>query len=509
MSGRGPFVGESPEGGAVTAPTADGDDLRARATAGVMWAAAEKWTVRASTLVGFILLGRLLGPTEFGIVALAMVFITVLTVFTDGGLTLYLIQSRTMDRTIASTAFFISGAAGLVLAPALALAAPALARLLDAPTLAQILPALSLSLLIGAFSNVPASLLQREMRFRVLATRQVVATTVSVVVAVVLAVSGAGVWALVAQTLVRSVISFGMLWGSTDFRPAWAFSGPAAREMSAFGSKNIGVELLRRARTEGEVLLIGVLAGTTALGLWTVALRLADVVLDLCTSAFGRVAHPVFARLQDDSPRLGRALSTAMALGALVMVPMLMLLSLVSEAVVPIVFGPQWLPAAGVAAILAIRTLVTGLGDFHRSVLLATGKAGAELVITFVQVAVQAVIIVVFADDGLTTLAFALTAWAVISWPIRALVVWRIHGIGARAYTQTALIVIAAGFAVAVVLGVNQLAELEGWGFVALAVLLGALAYVGAVFLVGRGTVGEAWAALPAKLRNRVQRRRG
>ncbi len=491
----------------MTSP-ADGDDLRARATTGVMWAAAEKWMVRASTLLGFILLGRLLGPEEFGIVALAMVFITLLTVFTDGGLTIYLVQCRTIDRTVTSTAFYISGTLGLVLAPALALAAPALARALNAPTLAQILPALSLSLLLGAFSNVPASLLQREMKFRVLATRQVVATTVSVVVAVVLALAGAGVWALVAQTLVRAVIAFGMLWGSIKFRPAWVFSRSVAREMVAFGSKNIGVELLRRVRTEGEVLLIGILAGTTALGLWTVALRLAEVILDLCASAFGRVAHPVFARLQDDSPRLGRALSTAMALGALIMVPMLMLLSLVSEAVVPIIFGEQWLPAAGLAAILAMRTLVTGLGDFHRSVLLATGKAGAELLITLVQVAVQVAIIVALADVDLSTLALALTAWAVISWPIRALVVWRIHGIGARAYSQTALIVISAGFAVAVVLGVNQLAELSGWGFVALAVLLGALAYAGAVVLLGRRTVGEAWNAVPARFRDKLQRRR-
>ncbi|MBO1752657.1 lipopolysaccharide biosynthesis protein [Actinotalea sp. BY-33] len=491
----------SPTGPEGPQPAPAAQSLRGQATSGVMWAAAEKWMVRGSTLVGFVILGRLLSPEEFGIVALAMVFITLLTVVTDSGLTAYLVQRRTLDRAVTSTAFYVSAAVGLILSPALAFAAPALADLFDVPALGQVLPALAVALLIASLSNVPAGLLQRELRFKELAVRQVLATGLSVVVAIGLAFAGAGVWALVGQTLVRGVVSFVVLWWTSDFRPAWTFSRAAGREMLGFGSKTMLVRIFRHSRDEGESLLIGVLLGTTVLGLWTVALRLVNVIMDLGAAVFGRVAHPVFAKLRDDSPRLGRALGNSMAIGGLVLVPSLVVLAMTSDVVVPAVFGEQWVPATGVAAILAFRAIGYGLGEFHRALFLATGRPGVELAIMAVEITVQIGLIILLADRGLTTVAVALTAWVLLLWPVRAIAVRHLDGIGWRTYTQTWLVLLAAGLAVGAVLVTNQVVDLDGWPFVALTVLLGGVVYVGAAMLVCRPTVQQAVAAVPARLR--------
>lgn len=474
--------------------------LRAQAASGVLWAAAEKWLVRASTLVGFVILGRLLAPAEFGVVALAMVFVTVLTVVTEGGLGVYLVQRTTVDRVVTSTTFHLSAGMGLVLAPALALSAPALAALLDAPALGHVLPALAVALLFSALSVVPASLLQREMRFRELAVRQVLATSLSVVAAVSLAFAGAGVWALVAQTLVRTVVAFAVLWSTADFRPAWTFSASAAREAVTFGSKSLAVELLRRARDEADGLVIGVVAGTTVLGYWTVAVRLVTVLVDLFGAVLGRVAYPVFARVRDDPARFGRALGSSMATGALVLAPALVVLALTSDVVVPWVFGDQWRPATAVAGVVAFRAIAYGLSDFHRAALIGAGHPGAELAVTLAQFCGQVALLVVFVDRGLVVLALALTAWAVATWPIRAIVLRRSHGVGWRVYGQTALILACAGLAAAVVLGVRAVSGLEGPGYVAVAVLGGGAVYVTAVLLLCRPTVRNVREVLPARL---------
>lgn len=489
-------------------PAPEPSALRRQARDGIVWAAAEKWMVRLSTLVGFWLLSRLLQPEQFGIVALAAVFTGLLTVVTDGGISVYLVQRRTLDRVVTSTAFYLSAAMGLVLGPALALSAPLLAGALDTPALREVLPALAIALVIASLSNVPASLLNREMRFRELAMRQVLATGLSVVVAVALALAGAGVWALVAQTLVRAGVAFVVLWATSDFRPALAFSPHEARAMASYGTKTLGVELMRQARIQGEALVIGALLGTVALGIWVVALRIVDVITDLCASVFSRVAGPVFARLRDDPARLGRALGTSMGMGALVVVPLLVALALTSDVVVPFVFGEQWVPAAGVAAVLAFRSIATALSDFQRAVLVLTGRVGTELALSAVQFVGQTVLLLVLAERGLVVLAVALAAWAVLSWPLRTIVLRQAVGIRWGVYRPVALVLLAAGLAAAAALLTDRWLTLDGLGWVTVAVLGGGIVYGGAVLMTCRPLAGEALASLPGPLGRRARQAR-
>src|SRR3712207_412461 len=132
----------------------------------------------------------------------------------------------------------------------------------------------------------------------------------------------------------------------------------------------------------GQHFIIGALAGPVMLGYWTVAGRLVGVVLDVLSSVAGAVAHPVFARLQETPERLARALGKTRAMTALLVVPALVLLSLVSEDVIPAVFGEQWAPTTTVASFLALSSLLLTIGNYDRSALLATGHPGAELAVT-------------------------------------------------------------------------------------------------------------------------------
>ncbi|MGY5882417.1 lipopolysaccharide biosynthesis protein [Modestobacter lacusdianchii] len=485
-----------------TIPDSEGS-LRQRATQGVLWTALEKWAVRLSTLVGFILLGRLLEPEEFGVVALAMTFISILTIVSDAGFTTYLVQLRRLTTTITSTAFYISLCLGAALALALGGLAGPISAILDAEQMQPILAALAVSLFISGLSSVPAALMQKDLRFRELAVRQVLATVLSVVVAIVLAFAGAGAWALVAQTLVRVTISTIVLWATAGFRPRRTFSVAEMRVMSAFGAKSLGAHLANALRQQGEVFLIGVLAGTAALGFWTVAQRLVQVIVDVCTSVFSTVAHPVFARLQADPPRLSRALGTAQATGALVLVPVLMGLSLTSDQVVPAVFGQQWAPAAGLASLLAVRSLITAMSTFNRSVLMATGNPGVELLVTLVLLAGQLGLVFVFADDSLLTLAAVLTAWTVLALPMRGVLVHRLLHVPARTYARTVRVVLAGGVAAGVVLAAQQLLQLTDWGYVVLALALGGVVYLGVVLLIARSVVTEVVDGLRTTLRRR------
>jgi O-antigen/teichoic acid export membrane protein len=174
---------------------------------------------------------------------------------------------------------------------------------------------------------VPAALLQRDMRFKELAVRQVLATGLSVVAAVALALAGAGVWALVAQTLVRVGVACVVLWVTSDFRPRPVLSRADAREMLGYGTRSLGVTLGGAARQSGEPFLIGAVLGTVALGYWTVAIRLVSTIVDLCSAAMSSVSGPVFSELQDQPERLARTYGRILSVGAFVLVPVMTAMS--------------------------------------------------------------------------------------------------------------------------------------------------------------------------------------
>lgn len=480
-------MGEGAPGTAVgTAPGA----MRDRAVNSVMWATVEKWSVRLSTFVAFIILGNLLSPTAFGVVALAMTFINVLATVADAGFSSYLLQLRELTQRAMSTAFYTTTAMAVVLAVALAASAGAIAGWLHAPQLAQVLPALALYLVIAGLGSVPLMLLRRELRFKTLAVRQVSATVVSSALAIGLALAGAGVWALVVQTVVRGLIAMVVLWSTTKFRPRWGFDRVEARAMVAYGSQALGARLANQLRSQGEVFLIGALAGPASAGFWTVAGRLVATIVDTLTTVVSSVAHPVFARLQDDVPRLARALGRSSAMGAVVVAPVLVALSLVSAEVVPAVFGQQWATSAALASVLAMRSLLRSLTQFNSAVLLATGHPRPELVINTVTLVVQLGLVALLIDD-LVVMAMALTAVLALTVPVRVLVVRRLLGVPAGTSRSTAAILLATGVAAGAALGAQEIFQLHGWAYVAMVAGLGAAVYVAMVLLVARPVLHE------------------
>jgi O-antigen/teichoic acid export membrane protein len=305
------------------------------------------------------------------------------------------------------------------------------------------------------------------------------------VFAIALAVAGAGVWALVGQTLSRGVVAFVILWRTSDFRPRWTFDRAAAREMTVFGGQSLLGSLQLQLRNHGAVFIIGALAGPVTLGYWTIAGRMVFVVVDVFSAVVGAVAHPVFARLQDTPERLGRALATSRGLSTLVLAPTLVLLALTSEQIVPAVFGEQWAPVTTVASILALAALLQSLTNFDRSALLATGHPGAELALTTAALVVQLGLALVF-HSRLELLAIGTATALALLIPVRVLVLRRLVGVPLRTLSGAATTLLAAGIAAAAVVGGQALLGLDGVRYVAFAAALGGVVYTAAVLVVAR-----------------------
>ncbi|HEU0214277.1 MAG TPA: oligosaccharide flippase family protein, partial [Jiangellaceae bacterium] len=188
------------------------------------------WTMLrsvSSRLVGslvFVVLARLLDPRAFGTIALASVFVVLLSLLVEAGFGEALIQRKEVTSSDLDTAFWLSNAMGTGLALIMAASAGVVGELLGQPELAPVLRVLSLVLVLAALASVPQALLRRELAFRQIAIRGVAATLAGGAVGVGMAVAGWGVWSLVGQILANTVVGTAALWLACPWRPGRAVS---------------------------------------------------------------------------------------------------------------------------------------------------------------------------------------------------------------------------------------------------------------------------------------------
>ena len=390
-------------------------DLRAAVASGVGWTAAQKWLVRISGVLTFVVLSRLLSPAEIGSVALAVAFLGVLGVVADLGAATFLVQTRSWDEPTRSTTFWTTLVlSGVGTAMVLVLGGP-MAGLLGEPRLTGVFQALAPILAINAASGVPTAILQRELRFRELALREMISALVSAAAGVALAFAGAGVWALVAQTLVQAAVASVLIWRMSAWRPTRQVSRAAFTELRKFGGPVLAINILQSVRDRLEQFLMGAMLGVAALGYWTVAVRLLALLADVSVAVFDSVALPVFAAARDSAPRFQRAFEGALSSTQVLMVPMLSMLAVGSPVVLPLAFGNGWGPAIVPAQVLCLVYGVAGLAYFNRAALLAHGRSGVECLLTATGLAMHLGIVLAVGPHGLVPLAWAFGAEAVVT----------------------------------------------------------------------------------------------
>ena len=297
------------------------DDLRGRTLRGIGWIAIEKWGVRLVSLGVFIILTRTVAPEAFGLVSMTSVITTLLLVFVDAGFQKLLIQRESITRQDSSTAFWTSVLIGVLLYIGVFFSAPLFEQILSMSGLTTVLRIVAISLVVNSLAGVPAALLERDMQFRALALRNIIGTLSGAAIAVPMAITGFGVWALVIQTLATSCVAAVTLWMTVKWRPSFTFSVAALRSLWSFGIGVLGIELLNKVQDNLDKLVIGALLGEQVLGVYYVAQRLVLIVTELITTVIAKLSLTTFSRLQSDRPRLGRAFNQLTFASAIVAVP--------------------------------------------------------------------------------------------------------------------------------------------------------------------------------------------
>jgi O-antigen/teichoic acid export membrane protein len=468
--------------------------LKASARSGTRWIALGFGGAKLSTTLVFLILARLLTPQEFGVVAIATVFVTLLQILVDGGFSNALIQRTDLERGHIDTVFWTSVSTGVLFAAGLVLAARPLADLYQQPQLAQILPALAIGVIASALGSTQAAQMRRALRFRPLAIRAIISNGVAGAAAIAVALLGGGVWALVVQFVVLNAAQTLLLWVHASSRPGLTVTHRHFRDVFAFSRNTLGNHLMQFTSERGDDFLIGAVLGPGPLGLYTVAYRLLTMLNELINYSLINVAFPVFSRLQHDAARLRSAYCLVLKAGAALSFPAFLFFTVGAPEVIEVLFGSRWSAAAPVMAVLAIFGALQTALMITDSCLDATGRPEVVLRNRVVNTSVQVAAFAIAAPFGIIWVAWSLVARAYLLavLPVSSLIRAGVVDLRSwlRSFLTPALATVAMLAAVATVRG--ALATHVGPGLrLVVMVAVAALVYPAVLALVDRALLRE------------------
>lgn len=395
--------------------------LAAAAARGAVTTLGAQWIRFAVQFAGIAILARLLDPGDFGLISMVTAIIGFAVVIGDFGLSMATIQAVEATHRQRSNLFWLNTILGLALAGVILLAAPLIAEFYRAPELTDVTRALAAVFVLNAVSAQFRAEASRHLRFRWLASADVVAPVLGLGAAVTVALLGGGYWALVSQQLVIAISTFLLLVISARWLPGLPSFDEPMRPLLAFGANTLGVQVLTYLSSNVDSVLIGRFWGASALGYYDRAFQLFRMPLVQLASPLTRVAFPVLSRLQDDPLRFDRYLSRAHALLMYVMGGGFLLAAVTADPLIELVLGPGWDESKPILAVLAIGGVFQTAGYVYFWAFLAKGRTGLQLRFSLIGRSLMVAAIVVGVFWGPLGVAFGSAAGLLLNWLVLTL----------------------------------------------------------------------------------------
>jgi len=350
-------------------PTTPSPNLKAKALRGGAYIVARQAVGMVLSLIGVLCVTRVIGPTEFGVFAAAYGIVGFAANVGTWGIDVYLIRKpEAVQNSEYALGFTLLLAIGLCFATVTLVARSFVSNLIHIPRAANVFVVLAAYIPISLLALPGVVQLDRALRFRRVAYNELASQILNYAAAVPLALSGAGVWAPTVGLLIQQVSLLTLTYIGTDFHPRLYWDGGQAKRMLTYGLSYSSSIWVWQLRTLINPIIVGRLAGATAVGNVALAIRMADV-LSFAKNATWRVAMATLAKLNENRERLRKSIEEGMRLQAVAVGLPLAAFAVLAPLVLPPIFGHRWDSALKVFPFIAIGYLSNCMFNIHSSVL--------------------------------------------------------------------------------------------------------------------------------------------
>lgn len=374
---------------------------------GIAWSALERIAVQAVQFILGIILARLLTPKEYGILGILLVFISISQVFIDSGFTKALIQKKERSNQDTSTVFWFNIFISLFCYLALWISAPYISNFYEIPILSILLRVLALSLIINAIYAVPSTLLTIDLDFKKIAKINLASVTISGIIAVALAYYDYGVWALVWQTLIRSLLLALFIWFSTTWKPLKIFSKSSFKNLFTFGSNLLVSSLIASFFSNLNAILIGKYVGAKDLGFYTRGIQFSDFIFTIFNSTLNNVLLPGLSPIQDNKELLISNVKIIIKSAAIIIIPIFIGLSAMAEPLIRVLLTDKWLMAVPILQLFCYARMITILSSINVNLLYVLGRTDLALKQEYIKTAIRVILLILALQFGIIYIAFA------------------------------------------------------------------------------------------------------
>ena len=461
-----------------------------KAIRGVPWSLLSFGANRVVTLLTTLVLARLLVPEDFGVFALAVLFVAVFTLLGELGLGSAMVLRQDLDDRARGTVLTLMLSVSALLAVVVLAGAPLAAELFDEPRLTGPLRVLSVVVLLFGLTWFYDVSLQRELEFRTRFIAQATQTTVYAAVALTAAAADQGVWALVFGQLAGTVAWAGALLASARTRIRPAFDRTVARTVLGSGRGFMAQGGLAFVKQNGDYAVVGHALGSGGLGVYSLAFRLAELPYWAIADPVAKVTFPAFARMRERGEDVSDAFLTTLQLVALVATPAAVLLSGAAEPFTRAVLGERWLEITGPLTVLALWGAVRPVHSTTGWLLNSIGRPGLLARVSAATLTLMLPGLILAATlSGLQAVAWVVLAEMVVAALVLAGLVARHAGVPLRRQWRALRPVLVAAPAawLATSLIAHVAVDLPAAACLLVSLAAGTLAYAGALQLVEPG----------------------
>ena len=353
--------------------------LKKRVGAGLKWTAFSQFVRQFLQWSTTAILARLLYPSDYGLLAMAVVVTNFIQIFKGLGTSAAVIQRQSISENLLSSIFWLNLLFGLLATIIVFALSPIIALFFQEPRLTEILRVLSLSFFLASFTIVQQAMLEREFAFSELAKIELIAVVVASIVGIGMAINGAGVWSLVFKSLAEVIVITVMFWFYSSWKPAMVFQLAEIKSIASFSLNLTGFNILNYFSRNADNILIGRCLGATDLGYYFLAYRIIFFPLQNITNAFARVTFPALSRLQGNFERFRNAYLNIAGSIAVITFPLMLGLIATSKIFVLTIFGAKWEPVVLLIIILELVAMIQSVGMTSGGIFQATGRTDLML----------------------------------------------------------------------------------------------------------------------------------
>lgn len=408
-------------------------NLKLQTIRGIIWKAVDSFAVQGIQLIIGIVLARILMPSDYGLLGMLAIFLALSQTFVDSGMGSGLIQRKDCSSQDFSTVFVFNFGVSAFFYLLLYVSAPYIANFYNVPELIPITRVIGINIIINALSVVQRARLTIALDFKTQANINIIATSVSGVVAIYLAYSGFGVWSLVVRQIVSSVISVVLLWSMSSWKPSVVFSKQSFKELFGYGSKLLVAGLVAQTFNNIYNIVIGKAYSAKELGFYTQAKGYAEITAGTVSSIIHQVTFPVLSSLKDDTTKMISVYRRMIKMSSFFIFPAMTLLSVLADPFIRLFLGEKWLLTIPLLQLMAFARIFFPLSVLNMNILNAIGRSDLFLKVDLSKLPMTILALIITLPLGVKAMVIGHVVTSSIAYFINAYLPGKYFGYGAIA----------------------------------------------------------------------------